>query len=523
MRYKARDGMEIPAYLTLPKGVAPKNLPMIMLPHGGPWARDAWGYDPYTQFLANRGYAVLQPNFRGSAGYGKRFLNAGNKEWGFGAMQHDLTDGVNELVKQGIADPKRIGIFGGSYGGYATLAGVTFTPALYAAAVPYVAPSNLITLIESFPAYWGPYIKIWHKRVGDPASASDKADLMARSPLFKAEQIKTPMLVVHGANDPRVKKTESDQIVVALRERGLSVEYIVAPDEGHGFRAPENRLALAAAMEKFLAKHLGGRNQQEVSAELSAKLAALTVDVKSVALMDKTLASYAETAPLPLRAPEKVQPAELQYSSTIEAGGQKFQMEVGRKVEAVQWQGASLWRIISSTQSPMGAAADTFYLDQQSLLPVHRSSSQGPAIVTVQYLAEAIKGSMRMGAQEVPIEVKLAAPVLGDGAALEVTLAALPLAPNYETTIRVFELVSRKIRPLSLKVTGMETVTVKAGAFETFKVEMKPLDGEAGGGVLNVSSDKNRRVVRSFANLPAMTGGGTVTTELVNIGTAPPN
>ncbi len=524
IRYKARDGMKIPAYLTLPKGVEPKNLPVVIHPHGGPWSRDTWGYDSYAQFLANRGYAVLQPNFRGSSGYGKKFLNAGNMEWGFGAMQHDITDGVNHLIKQGIADPKRVAIFGGSYGGYATLAGVTFTPDLYAAAVPYVAPSNLITLIESFPAYWGPFIKIWHKRVGDPSNEKDRADLIARSPLFKAEQIKTPMLVVHGANDPRVKKTESDQIVIALRERGLPAEYIVAPDEGHGFRAPENRLALAAAMEKFLAKHLRGRFQEEMSSELTAKLAKLTVDVSTVTLPDTTLAAYALTAPLPKRSPETLRASELQYASTIEARGQKFQMEVARKVDEAQLDGAQVWRIISASQSPMGAAADTFYLDKQTLWPVRRSATQGPAVIKVQYLPDAIKGSMKMGAQDMPIEVKLTAPILGDGAALEVTLAALPLAPNYEATVRVFDLLTRKVRPMSLKVVGKETIAVPAGSFETYKIEMKPLDGEAGGGgIVNFAMDKNRCVIRSQATLPAMMGGGTVMTELVRIGTATPN
>jgi len=285
IRYTARDGLEVAAYLTIPKGKEPKNLPVVLHPHGGPWARDYWGYNPYAQFLANRGYAVLQPNFRSSSGYGKAFLNAGNKEWGIGAMQHDLTDGVNYLIEQGIADPERIGIFGGSYGGYATLAGVTYTPDLYACGVPYVAPSNLITLIESFPAYWRPFLKgSWYLRVGDPENEADREDLIARSPLFKVDQIQVPLLVVHGANDPRVKQRESDQIVVALREKGHDVEYIVAPDEGHGFRAPGNRMALAVAMEAFLAKHLGGRYQEDVPAELAVQLAEITVDVNTVTL-----------------------------------------------------------------------------------------------------------------------------------------------------------------------------------------------------------------------------------------------
>jgi dipeptidyl aminopeptidase/acylaminoacyl peptidase len=288
-RYKARDGLEIPAYLTLPRGKPVENLPVVVLPHGGPWARDGWGYDPYAQFLANRGYAVFQMNFRGSTGYGKHFLNAGNREWGIGAMQNDITDGVRFLVEKGWADAERIGIFGGSYGGYATLAGVTFTPELYACGIPYVAPSNLITLVESFPAYWRPWLEgSWFKRVGDPEVEADRLDMIERSPLFKADQIQCPLLVVHGANDPRVKQHESDQIVVALRSKGKDVEYIVAPDEGHGFRAPLNRKALAVAMERFLAKHLGGRLQEDVRPETADRLEMITVDVSQVEAPDNS-------------------------------------------------------------------------------------------------------------------------------------------------------------------------------------------------------------------------------------------
>jgi len=277
--------MRIHGYLTLPRGGGGKNLPVVMYIHGGPWARDQWGYEPNVQFLANRGYAVMQVNYRASTGYGKKYLNAGNREWGTGAMQHDVTDAVHWLIEQGIADPKRVGIFGGSYGGYATLAGVTWTPDLYACGIPYVGPSNLVTLIESFPEYWKPFLEgSFYRRVGNPEVESDRQDLIARSPLHHCDAIKVPLLVVHGANDPRVKQHESDQIVVALRQKQKPVEYLVAPDEGHGFRAPGNRLALAVAMERFLAKHLGGRVQETVSEPTAAALAAITVDVSQVTL-----------------------------------------------------------------------------------------------------------------------------------------------------------------------------------------------------------------------------------------------
>ncbi|RMD88683.1 MAG: S9 family peptidase, partial [Calditrichaeota bacterium] len=447
IRYKARDGLEIPAYLTIPKGVEAHNLPVVVNPHGGPWARDIWGYDAWAQFLANRGYAVLQPNFRGSTGFGKKFLNAGNKQWGTGAMQHDITDGVKYLIKQGIADPKRIGIFGGSYGGYATLAGVAFTPDLYAAAVSYVGPSNLITLLKSIPPYWGPFRKIFYKRVGNPDDPQDRKLLMEQSPLFSADKIKTPLLVIQGANDPRVKKTESDQIVIALRERGVPVEYLVAKDEGHGFRGRENRLAVAAAIEAFFAKYLGGRYQKEMSDEIRNKLAELKVDVNTVTLPDTTLAAYAETAPLPERLANLVHPLKLKYTSTVETGGRKIEMEVTRQISAAKLNGKEVWQIISTSKSPMGAAADTFYIDKQTLLPIQRSASQGPMQIKISYQNKTIAGEMKMGTQSMPLKVEVPAPTFGDGPALDVALTALRLKDGYETTLRMFDPVLRKVRP----------------------------------------------------------------------------
>ena len=282
IRYQARDGVDIPAYLTLPQGVAPENLPVIVFPHGGPWGRDNWGYSPVAQFYANRGYAVLQPNFRGSAGYGKAFLNAGNQQWGTGVMQHDVTDGAQYLIEEGIADPERVGIMGFSYGGYATLAGLAFTPERYAAGASVVGPSSLITLMENIPPYWMPIQDSMSLRVGDPNDPSDRDRLESQSPLFFADSIQAPLLVVQGANDPRVLQQESDQIVKALRDLGRPVEYLVALDEGHGFRKEINALAMTAALERFFAEHLGGRYQPEMSPELEAQLEILTVDVDTL-------------------------------------------------------------------------------------------------------------------------------------------------------------------------------------------------------------------------------------------------
>ena len=256
IKYQSRDGLTINGYLTLPKGMPARNLPVIVNPHGGPWFRDTWGYNPEVQFLANRGYAVLQMNFRGSTGYGRKFWEASFKQWGK-AMQDDITDGVQWLIKQGIADPKRIGIYGGSYGGYATLAGLVFTPDLYAVGIDYVGVSNLFTFIKAFPPYWKPYLEMIYEMVGNPESEKDL--LTAASPVFHSDKIKVPLLIAQGANDPRVNKGESDQMVEALKKRGIEVPYIVKNNEGHGFSNQENRFDFYRAMEEFLGKHLGGR------------------------------------------------------------------------------------------------------------------------------------------------------------------------------------------------------------------------------------------------------------------------
>ncbi len=258
--YKSRDGLTIHGYLTFPKGKVKKNLPVVINPHGGLWARDMWGYNPEVQFLANRGYAVLQMNFRGSTGYGREFWEKSFKEWGK-KMQDDITDGVKWLIKEGIADPKRIGIYGGSYGGYATLAGLAFTPDLYACGVDYVGVSNIFSWIKAVPPYWKPFLEMVYEMVGNPEK--DKELLKAASPLFHVDKIKAPLFIAQGANDIRVPKAESDQMVEALKKRGLDVPYMVKDNEGHGFSNEENRFDFYRAMEKFLGKHLGGRVEKE--------------------------------------------------------------------------------------------------------------------------------------------------------------------------------------------------------------------------------------------------------------------
>ena len=255
----ARDGLKIHAYITFPAGAGRSNLPMVLNVHGGPWVRDIWGYHAEAQWLANRGYICLQVNYRGSRGYGKAYLNAGNREWG-GRMHDDLVDAVAWAVSHGYADPDRVAIYGGSYGGYAALVGATFTPELFRCAVDIVGPSNLITFIRSIPPYWQPMIKMLHERVGNPDTEPEF--LVSRSPLTFANNIRIPMLIVQGANDPRVKQAESEQIVAAMREHGIDHEYMLFPDEGHGFAKPENKMKFYGVAEKFLADHLGGHYEQ---------------------------------------------------------------------------------------------------------------------------------------------------------------------------------------------------------------------------------------------------------------------
>lgn len=287
----SRDGLTLPSYLTLPPGadadgdgVPDAPVPMVLLVHGGPWARDGYGFNTIHQLLANRGYGVLSVNFRGSTGFGKDFLNAANKQWGL-KMHDDLIDAVNWAVGQGIAEADKVAIMGGSYGGYATLAGLTFTPETFACGVDIVGPSNLETLLSTIPPYWAPMVKIFHERMGDPNTAEGLATLRAASPLYKADRIVRPLLIAQGANDPRVKQAESDQIVGAMKAAGIPVTYVLYPDEGHGFARPENNIAFFAIAENFLAECLGGRAEplDDALAPSSAQIVEGAAHVKGLA------------------------------------------------------------------------------------------------------------------------------------------------------------------------------------------------------------------------------------------------
>ena len=502
--YKSSDGLQIPAYLTLPKGIPAKNLPALIIPHGGPWGRDHWGYNPLAQFFANRGYAVLMPNFRGSTGYGRKFLDAGNLEWGR-KMQDDLTLGVKYMVSQGIADPQHVGILGGSYGGYATLAGVTFTPDLYAAAVDIVGPSNLITLLYSIPPYWESIRKLFYVRMGDPNTPQGKALLMEESPLSSANKIKTPLLVAQGANDPRVNRREAEQIVIALRDRGFQVEYLLAPDEGHGFARPVNNLALFMESEKFLAQHLGGKYQEGGTAEEVARLKEITVDPKTVVLAKKI---DPETIGAP-KPPMDLQAGPYNYQVKIEVGGHQTNLKASTAIQ----DGTGSWIATNQMDTPQGAATDTATLEKGSLLLLKRSVRQGPVAIDLDFAGNKAAGKLSANGQDRPIAVDLGGPLFADAAGADQVIACLPLVEGYRTTFRNFDIQTQKMKLLQLTVAGKEEIKVPAGTFDTLRVEISSADGGLDKKTLWIAGETHK-VVKITAVLASM-GGAVMTQELV--------
>jgi dipeptidyl aminopeptidase/acylaminoacyl peptidase len=503
IRYQSSDGLEIPAYLTLPKGIPAKSLPTLVVPHGGPWARDAWGYNPMAQFFANRGYAVLMPNFRGSTGYGKKFLNAGNGEWGR-KMQDDLTWGVKHLVAEGIADPKRIGILGGSYGGYATLAGVAFTPDLYRAAVDIVGPSNLRTLLESIPPYWEAGRKIMYARMADMGTPEGIKWLEERSPLNSANKITTPLLVVQGANDPRVNRAEAERIVIALRDRGFPVEYLLAPDEGHGFARPVNNMAMFMAAEKFLAKQLDGRYQEGATPEVAARLKEITVDPKSVVLTKKVDPASIAT-PKPAAALEA---GTFAYKATLSVGGRELPLKLATVVK--EENGA--WVLTDTVETPMGPAVDSVTLEKGTLLPKSRSVKQGAVSMAFDLSATKVSGKINANGKDIPVNVDLDGPLFADGAGSSLVIAALPLAEGYSAIYRNLDLQKQKVKVIEAKVVASESVTVPAGTFDTYKVEIATADGSGNKSTLWIAKQTRKPV--KMSSIMAQAGGAVMVAEL---------
>jgi dipeptidyl aminopeptidase/acylaminoacyl peptidase len=501
----ARDGVSLTAYLTVPLGTpAGEKRPAVVLVHGGPWIRDLWGYDGEAQFLANRGYLVLQPNFRGSSGFGKKFLNLGNGQWGTGTMQHDLTDAARWLVEQGLADSKRIAIMGGSYGGYATLAGLAFTPDVYAAGVDIVGPSNLMTLLSSIPPYWAPMRKMFSLRVGDLEADAER--LTQQSPLFAAKNITAPLLVIQGANDPRVKRAEADQIVNAMASLSRPVEYVVAPDEGHGFHGRLNRLAMFVAIERFLGKHLGGRVQQDVSPESAERLAALQVDpasVKAPVRVDSLAAAVFDAS--------RFTPApRLRYRVAGDLQGQHLE---GASTVTVAKTPNSGWTVSAVESLPQGETADTTTLALRTLLPTTRTIKQGPATVQLTYAGTSVSGNVDLGAQKVALRGSGDRMLVTNGLTLGLAVATLPLAEGYTVGLRSFDVASGQVQGLVLAVTGTDAVTVPAGRFETFRVDIAPEDSSSST-TLWVERSAGHRVVKFEQRLPQ--NQGVIASELLN-------
>ena len=500
IRYSSSDGLEIPAYLMLPKGLPEKGLPLVVAPHGGPWAREIWAYNPLAQFLANRGYAVLLPNFRGSTGYGKKFLNAGNGEWGK-KMQDDIAWGVKHLVSQGTVDPKRVGILGGSYGGYAVLAGLAFTPELYRVGVDIVGPSNLKTLLDAIPPYWEAMRKMMYARMADPQTAEGKAWLKERSPLTAADKIKAGLLVVQGANDPQVNKAETEQIVAALRDRGFSVEYLLASDEGHGFVRPMNSLALFMAAEKFLAKQLDGRYQDSGSPEVVKRLAEITVDPKTITVTKRVEPSAIE---VPILAAE-LKPGTYKYRTKVAMSGQEFSFNSSTIIKDED----GAWTVIEVDEMPMGVASDKSILEKGTLAVRKRNINQGGAVIEVTYTKDRVSISASQQGDIRHVSADLSGPLFASAAGSLHSIGCLPLKPGYTLVYRSFDLQKQKEKLTRLSVAGAESVSVPGGTFDAYKVELTSTDGGSEKATVWIDKDSHTPV-----RMASVVGTGSIVTEL---------
>ncbi|MBK9024367.1 MAG: S9 family peptidase [Saprospiraceae bacterium] len=442
--YKSSDGLMIPAYLTLPPGGKTKNLPVVILVHGGPKGpRDYWGYNPQVQFLANRGYAVLQPNFRASGGYGKAFLNAGDLQWGK-LMQDDITWGVKHLISTGVADKNKVAIMGGSYGGYATLAGLAFTPDVYACGVDIVGPSNILTLLGSVPAYWEAGRAFLYGMVGDPNTEAGMAMIKAASPLFSADKIVKPLLIIQGANDPRVKKAEADQIVIALRDKGKKVDYLLADDEGHGFAKPVNRMAMYAEVEKFLSTVLGGVYQKDMPADVTKRLAELRVDVKSVTYTPKEETAVSTSLPA---IDNKFAATSTDYDLVIEVQGQTIPMAMKRTIT----QKGDNWMISDVASGQMGEMKDEI-LFNSNFTPISRNVEQMGMKIPVTYSANKVE----MEVQGKPMSMDFKGAMITDGAGMDMIIAGLPLKEGYTINVEMPDMSTMKSKQVTVKVIGKE-------------------------------------------------------------------
>jgi len=503
--YPSSDGMIIPAYLTLPNTQSTENLPAVVFVHGGPWARDHWGYNSFAQFLANRGYVVIQPNFRGSTGYGKKFLNAAINEWGE-KMQDDLTAAAQYLTEKKYADPKRIAIMGGSYGGYATLAGLTFTPDVYAAGVSIVGPSNLFTLLETIPPYWESARVMFHKRMGNPNTEEGRAQLTRQSPFFHAKNINAPLLVAQGNNDPRVKTSESDQIVIAMRDIDLPVEYLNFPDEGHGFANPRNNMAFIAVMEKFLADHIGGRYQESVPDNLAKIIVNVTVDIASLE-MPKSISDSERSASLPI--PEKkILTGQYVYDLSLDMQGKKMGFEVTRTVFVAD----DTLTITDNSVSPGGDMTDICKVQLSDFTPIDREFSQGPMSINYSVNNQTINGQVIMNDDAKDFEIKPENTFVMDGPALDCYLSALPLTSSYQKVIRLYNTQGQSIQTYNFSVVGEDTIDL----YECYRCQLQSLDGPDKKQTLWLSKSDNPLLVKKSSIIAEM-GGAQMDMQLRHI------
>ena len=461
--YPSSDGMLIPGYLTLPVGKGIRNLPTVILVHGGPKGpRDYWGYNSFVQFLANRGYAVLQPNFRASGGYGKAFLNAGDLQWGK-LMQDDITWGVKYLIKQGFSDPSKIAIMGGSYGGYATLAGLTFTPDVYACGIDIVGPSNLFTLLESVPAYWESGRAFLYGMTGDPNTEEGKKRIKESSPLFHADKITKPLLIVQGANDPRVRKAEADQIVIALRDKGKEVEYLLADDEGHGFAKPVNNMAMFASIEKFLAGFLGGQYQASMPEDVKKRLGELQVDIKTVTYTPKVDVNSAGSLP-EINNTFKVGTGK--YDAKLEVQGQTIPMEMTREI----FQNGDNYIVADKATSAMGDMKDEI-IYSSDFQPISRKVEQMGQVVLMNYT----DGKIQVDMQGKKLDLDVKGAILNDGPGMDIIVAGLPLEESYSVIAEMPDMTTMKAKQVKLAVVGTE----KINDVNHTKVEITATDNPA--------------------------------------------
>ena len=445
LAYPSSDGLSIPAYLTLPRGVPAKALPLMVVPHGGPWGRDTWGYDTFAQFLANRGYAVLQPNFRASTGYGKKFLNLGNGKWGE-TMQDDITWGVKHLVAQGTVDPKRVGIMGGSYGGYATLAGVAFTPDLYAAGVAIVAPSNLLTLLDSIPPYWESVRTVFNVRMGDPGEGGGQGALDEAVAAQLGRQ--DPHAADGGAGPERstreARRVRSDRDCAArprlpggIPRRARRRPWLRAAGQQHGDDR-QHREVPRQAPGRAVPGGSAGRRGDPAEGDHGG-----SEDRDA----DRAAPTAAASAPKPVA---DLAPMKANYSASIAMGGQNMAMKIAQ--EAREENGA--WVFTETADTPMGAATDSAVIEKGTLLVKKRTVKQGPADIALDFSDKAITGTLSMNGQARPVNVALDGPIFADGPGSYAVIARLPLAQGYTTSFRNLDLRTQKVEVKQLAVVG---------------------------------------------------------------------